>query len=127
MVTKKIRAISYEGNTLKTTLPVTTKGKKSKNGKILIHSNVNGSSDVPSVRTGGAIDPRYVEGADPTREYRLVAGVYSMPKKETKPKAKVKAKEKAEKTSLVVPEVNPDTQALLDAMVLLKKAGVKIG
>ena len=125
MVTKKIRAISYEGNTLKTTLPVTTKGKKSKNGKILIHSNVNGSSDVPSVRTGVAIDPRYVEGADPTREYRLVAGVYSMPKKETKPKAKVKAK--AEKTSLVVPEVNPETQALLDAVVLLEKAGVQLG
>jgi hypothetical protein len=123
MVTKKLRAISYEGNTLNTTLPVTTKGKKSKNGKIIIHSNVDGSNDVPSVRTSVSIDPKYIEGADPTREYRLVAGVWSKPKKEAKPKAKGKA----EKTSLVVPEVNPDTQALLDAMVLLKKAGVKIG
>ena len=95
MVTKNIRAISYEGNTLKTTMPITSRGKKSKNGRITIHSNLNGSNDVPSVRTSVPVDGKYLEGADPNREYFVVGGVYSMPKKEAKPKAKVKAKGKA--------------------------------
>ena len=121
MVTKKIRAISYEGNTLKTTMPVTTKGKKSKNGRILIHSNLNGSNDVPSVRTSVPVDGKYLEGADPNREYFVVGGVYSMPKKEAKPKAKVKAKGKA-KTEVVV-----DLSKVKSAIELLRKAGVQLG
>ena len=121
MATKKIRAISYEGNTLKTTMPVTTKGKKSKNGRILIHSNLNGSNDVPSVRTSVPVDGKYLEGADPNREYFVVGGVYSMPKKEAKPKAKVKAKGKA-KTEEVV-----DLSKVKSAIELLRKAGVQLG
>ena len=121
MVTKNIRAISYEGNTLKTTMPVTTKGKKSKYGRILIHSNLNGSNDVPSVRTSVPVDGKYLEGADPNREYFVVGGVYSMPKKEAKPKAKVKAKGKA-KTEEVV-----DLSKVKSAIELLRKAGVQLG
>ena len=121
MVTKNIRAISYEGNTLKTTMPITSRGKKSKNGRITIHSNLNGSNDVPSVRTSVAIDSKYVEGADLTRDYFVIGGVYSMPKKEQKPKAKVKAKGKA-KTEEVV-----DLSKVKSAIELLRKAGVQLG
>ena len=121
MVTKNIRAISYEGNTLKTTMPITSRGKKSKNGRITIHSNLNGSNDVPSVRTSVAIDSKYVEGADLTRDYFVIGGVYSMPKKEQKPKAKVKAKGKA-KTEEVV-----DLSQVKSAIELLRKAGVQLG
>ena len=121
MVTKKIRAISYEGNTLKTTMPITSRGKKSKNGRITIHSNLNGSNDVPSVRTSVPVDGKYLEGADPNREYFVVGGVYSMPKKEAKPKAKVKAKGKA-KTEEVV-----DLSKVKSAIELLRKAGVQLG
>ena len=121
MVTKNIRAISYEGNTLKTTMPITSRGKKSKNGRITIHSNLNGSNDVPSVRTSVAIDSKYVEGADPNRDYFVIGGVYSMPKKAQKPKAKVKAKGKA-KTEEVV-----DLSQVKSALELLRKAGVQLG
>ena len=120
MVTQ-IRAISYEGNTLKTTMPITSRGKKSKNGRITIHSNLNGSNDVPSVRTSVPVDGKYLEGADPNREYFVVGGVYSMPKKEAKPKAKVKAKGNA-KTEEVV-----DLSQVKSALELLKKAGVQLG
>ena len=85
-------AISYEGTTLTINLPVAVKGKPSKTGKSLIHSNVNGSKDFPTMMTSVPVDSVYVEGADENRDYFLVAGVWSVAKKveEEKPKTKVK-------------------------------------
>jgi len=85
------KAISYEGTSLKINLPVAVKGKPSKSGKSLVHSNVNGSKDFPTMMTSEPIDSKYIEGADEDRDYFVVGGVWSVAKKvEEKPKTKVK-------------------------------------
>jgi len=132
MVTKNKSAISYEGNTLKITMPITSKGQKSKNGNIVTNYNANGSLDVPSIKSSVALDSKYVEGADPNREYFVIAGVWSKEKVE---KANPKKKGKKGKQSILeVPETTTTTPTIsaeqlkmVEAMRYLEEKGIKFG
>lgn len=87
----KSHAIAYEGNTLKITLPVAVKGKPSKSGKSLVHYNVNGTQDFPTMMSSVEIDSKYVEGAEEGRKYFVVAGVWSVAEKVEKKVKKAKS------------------------------------
>ena len=102
----KSHAITYEGNTLKITLSVTAKGKPSKSGKSLVHDNVNGSQDFPTMMTAEPIDSKYVEGAVEGRKYFVVAGTWSVAEKvEEKPKTKVKKSKTPDFSNMTFKEI----------------------
>ena len=114
-------AITYEGNTLTLTLSVTAKGKPSKSGKSLVHDNVNGSKDFPTMMTSEPIDSKYVEGADENRDYFVVGGVWSVAKKEEKPKSPKKAKAKKSKAPDFSGVTLKDIQKIFEELQLKAK------
>ena len=106
-------------------MPITSKGQKSKNGNIVTNYNANGSLDVPSIKSSVALDSKYVEGADPNREYFVIAGVWSKEKVEkANPKKKGK---KAKQSTLEVPTISAEQLKMVEAMKYLEEKGIKFG